>query len=52
MSLLFEDKEAPKRLGKKETFNVPLDIIIYGSLICGSGILLMSVFMGMFVAGV
>ena len=43
---------APKRLNKKVTFEVPSDLILYGSLIFASIILLLSIFFGLFTGGV
>lgn len=52
MSLFFEDKDAPKSLRKTVVFEVPLDLVVYGTLVTGSGILLLSIFMGLFTGGV
>lgn len=45
---LFEDKNTPKRLNKKVTFEVPLDLVIYGSLIVGSFSMLLFIMLGGF----
>lgn len=42
----------PKRLNKKVTFEVPSDLIMYGSFVFSSILLLLSVFMGLFTGGV
>ena len=42
----------PKRLNKRVTFDVPSDLIVYGSLIFASIILLLSVSFGLFTGGV
>lgn len=54
MSILFdfEEQDNPKSLRKQSVFEVPLDVIIYGTLITGSGLLLLSIFIGLFVGGV
>lgn len=46
--LFFEEKNAPKRLDKKVTFEVPLDLVIYGSLIVGSFSMLLFMMLGGF----
>lgn len=54
MSILFDyhKKEAPKSLRKRVVFEVPLDIVVYGTLIAGSGMLLLSIFLGLFTGGI
>ena len=43
MSILY-DKNVPKRLDKKETFEVPFSVVFLGSLVFGSGIFALMVF--------
>lgn len=54
MSILFEypKKDTPKSLRKTVVFEVPLDVLVYGSLITGSLILLFSIMMGLFTGGI
>ena len=53
MSILFDKKtDAPKSLRKPVVFEVPLDLVVYGTLITGSGLLLLSIFLGLFVGGI
>lgn len=54
MSILFdfEEHDTPKSLRKQEIFEVPSDVIIYGTIISGSMMLLVSIFIGLFVGGV
>lgn len=56
MSILFDypkkERDAPKSLRKTVVFEVPLDLLIYGTLITGSGILLLSIFLGLFTGGI
>lgn len=46
--LFFDDKNAPKRLDKKIVFEVPLSVIVYGSLIFGSASMLLFILLGGF----
>ena len=48
MSILFDDKTTPKSLRKKETFDVPLDLMFYGCSIVASVTVLISIMGGMF----
>ncbi len=45
MSILFDypKNEAPKRLDKKVIFEVPLNIVLLGSIVFGSGIFALSI---------
>lgn len=54
MSILFDyhKKEAPKSLRKRVVFEVPLDIVVYGTLITFGGMLLLSIFLGLFTGGI
>jgi len=48
ISILLKGDDGPKRLNKKETFNVPLDLLFYGSSIVASVTLLISIMGGLF----
>ena len=46
--LFFDDKNSPKKLDKKIVFEVPLDLVIYGSLIFGCFSMLLFITLGGF----
>ena len=43
--MIFSNKQEPKRLDKKVTFEVPLSLVLIGSLIVGSMIFALSIFL-------
>ena len=48
MGILFDDDKNRVDLRRKEEFNVPLDVLAYGSLIVASATILLSIMGGMF----
>ena len=43
--MIFSNKHEPKRLDKKVTFELPLSLVVMGSLVFGSGIFALSIFL-------